>query len=61
MLYKDYKQTDTYICADAVDIIDSETGEEINLDLNAPELDDMIVVNTSALCGELTIALKSQE
>ncbi len=61
MLYKDYKKTDTYICADAVDIIDSETGEEINLDLDAPELDEMIVVNTSALCGELTIALKSQE
>lgn len=61
MLYKDYKQTDTYICADTVDIIDSETGEEINLDIDSPELDDMVVVDTSALCGELTIVLKTQK
>lgn len=61
MLYKDYKRTDTFICADVVELVDSETGEEINLSLNTPKLDDMVVVDTSALCGELTIVLKTQK
>ena len=61
MLYKEYKKTDTFICAEAVELIDAKTGQEIDKDIYSPELDTLEVIDVSILCGEITLTLSKQK